>query len=60
MQLRFWKLHTWWVLRHGMGGVGCGNVGVHVYTWYAGGLSCAKVLRLGCFGVRCVNFRFFM
>ena len=45
-QSRFWKLHTRRMLRHG-------NVGVHVYTWYAAGVSCAKVLRLRCFGVRC-------
>ena len=31
MQSRFWKLHTWWMLRHG-------NVGVHVYTWYSAGV----------------------
>ena len=46
------------MLRHGMGGVGCSNVGVHVYTCYAAGVSCAKVLRLGCFVVHCVNFCF--
>ena len=41
------------ILRHG-------NVGVHGYTWYIAGVSCAKVLRLRCFGVGCVSFRFFM
>ena len=50
-------LATCWVYRGGLpgiltcgvgwGGVGCVNVGVHVYTWYAAGVSCAKVLRLG-------------
>ena len=58
----FWHvLTTCWVYRGGLpgiltcgvgwGGVGCVNVGVHVYTWYAAGVSCAKVLRLGWGGV---------
>ena len=41
--LHFWKLHTWWMLRHGMGGVGCGNVGVHAYTWYGWCVMCKGV-----------------
>ena len=55
--VRCWcvDVYTWYV---GWGGVGCVNVGVHVYTWYAAGvLMCTHGtwggVRWG--GVGCVN-----
>ena len=46
--VRCWcvDVYTWYV---GWGGVGCVNVGVHVYTWYAAGvLMCTHGTLLVC------------
>ena len=53
--VRCWcvDVYTWYV---GWGGVGCVNVGVHVYTWYAAGvLMCTHGTLLVCWCVHMVR-----
>ena len=54
--VRCWcvDVYTWYV---GWGGVGCVNVGVHVYTWYAAGvLMCTHGTLLVCWCVHMVRY----